>query len=75
MKSKDLLRITHVKDDICEIRIGLDTEEKAMMLSDILLGVMVKSPRLARAVIAAASMYVKARSSREEPKPNDKKVS
>ena len=75
MESKDLLRITHFKDDICEIRVGLDTEEKAMFLSQILLGVMAQSPRLARAVLAAASTYVKARSSREDAKPTDKKVS
>lgn len=72
---KDLLKIKHIKDDVCEVTIDLETEEHAMLLSSILLGAMTKNPRLARAMIAAASLFMKAKSGHEEPQANGKKAS
>ncbi|MBO7684812.1 MAG: hypothetical protein J6Y20_04595 [Lachnospiraceae bacterium] len=71
---KLLLKITNVKDDICEVELNLETEADAMLLTAVLRGVMAKSPRATRAIVAAAATYMKEReeASREQGKKDTK---
>lgn len=64
---KKLLKITHVEDEICEVDVNLETEEDAMLLSSALYGIMQRSPRATRAIVAAASTYMKERMEKREP--------
>ena len=58
---KKLLKITHVQDDICEVVVNLETESDGLLLSSALIGIMAKSPRAARAIVAAAATFMKGR--------------
>ena len=55
---KELLKITNVKDDVCEISANLEINEDVEMLSAALLGAMCQSEDMARAVMAAANTFV-----------------
>ena len=72
---KELLKVKHINDEICEVIVDLETEEHAMLLSNVLLGAMMKSQRLARAVIAAASIYVKNYHGQKQGPATDKTAS
>ena len=58
---KKLIKITHVQDDICEVVVNLENEKDGVLLSSALIGVMAKSPRAARAIVAAAATFMKRR--------------
>lgn len=50
---KELLKITQLDNDICELNIGLETDEDAIQFSAALVGAMVKSKRLTVAILTA----------------------
>lgn len=56
---KDLLKIFHVKDDICIVDVNLENDEDGEMLAANLLALMTNGPdRFKAAFLAAAMAYV-----------------
>ena len=54
---KELLRITNIKEDICEVNCEMDCQEDEETLSAAILGVMCQDERVADAINAASDCY------------------
>lgn len=56
---KDLLRITHVKDEICEIRVNIEDDGDSELLGATFLGILAKdNGDLKKAIIDAVFCYL-----------------
>ena len=56
---KDLLRITHVKDEICEIRVNIEDDGYSELLGATFLGILAKdNGDLKKAIIDAVFCYL-----------------
>lgn len=63
---KELLRITHLRDDVCEIKVDLQGDGDGEQLASAILGILGKGGMARVAILAAVDTYMEMGSEIEE---------